>query len=175
MSALAEIRRKTAHDPDRSPSQKQAVRTWLTSMREDYPFALTLTIKPSITDRTDRGVYQRQIRRADCDRIVRRFKQKLNREIFGRRAAENYGLSLKYLAVVEGERSGKALHLHLSIGGLPTHVKPMQLKELVSNARLQVRELNEQLDLKIADSGWMEYITKELGSGDTDNVLWQLA
>ncbi len=175
MSKLAEIRKKMANGAECEPSQKQAVRTWLGGLHQDYPYALTLTIKPSVTEHTERGVYQRQIKRDDCDKIALRFQQKLNREVFGRRAADSYGHTLKYIAVVEGERSCKALHLHLAVGGLPAHIKPMQLQSLVSNARLQVRELNEQFEVNIADSGWLEYITKELGRRDTDNVLWQLA
>lgn len=174
MSKLAEIRRKMAYYEACEASQKQAVRTWLAGMQQDFPFALTLTLKTSVTEKTERGTYQRPIKRDDCDRIALRFQQKLNREVFGRRAADKYGHTLKYLTVVEGERSCKALHLHIALGGLPKHVKPMQLQSLISNARLQVRELNEQFEVNVADSGWLEYITKELGRRDSDNVLWQL-
>ena len=82
---------------------------------------------------------------------------------------------LKYLVVVEGERTGKNLHLHMAIGDLPSYVKWNEVDGLVRNAKLKVAELDEQHKVDIVDSGWMEYLTKELGMKDTDNVLWDLA
>ena len=94
--------------------------------------------------------------------------------MFGK-AAERYGKQLKYLIVVEGERSEKNLHLHLAIGDLPSHVKFNQVANLVKQAKSHVLEIDEQYKVDITDSGWMEYISKEFGAKDTDNVLWQLA
>ena len=58
--------------------------------------------------------------------------------------------------------------------GMLEHVR-IQLRGLVRNAKLKVAELDEQHKVDIVDSGWMEYLTKELGMKDTDNVLWDLA
>ena len=77
--------------------------------------------------------------------------------------------------VIEGERTGKNLHLHIAIGNVPDYVKWSDLDKLVRNAKLRVEELDEQHKVDIVDSGWMEYLTKELGMKDTDNVLWDLA
>jgi hypothetical protein len=64
----------------------------------------------------------------------------------------------------------------MAIGDLPTYVKWNEVDTLVRNAKLSVEGLDEQHKLEIAgDSGWMEYLTKELGKHDTDNVLWDLA
>jgi hypothetical protein len=50
------------------------------------------------------------------------------------------------------------------------------MEALVFNAKQHVAELDEQYKVDLAtNSGWMEYITKEVGRGDSDNVLWQLA
>jgi hypothetical protein len=46
---------------------------------------------------------------------------------------------------------------------------------MVKNAVDLVQELDTQHDVQIMDSGWIDYITKELGRRDTDNVLWHLA
>jgi len=54
-------------------------------------------------------------------------------------------------------------------------VKWNEVDGLVRNAKLRVAELDEQHKVDIVDSGWMEYLTKELGMKDTDNVLWDLA
>ena len=171
---LQEIRTRTAYNPLAVPTQKAATRTWLRGMSKDFPLALTLTLKQTIVETTDRGTYKRKLTRIDCERIAKRFTQKLNREVFGKRGADKFGHSLKYLPVVEGERSNKNLHLHFAIGGLPSHVKLNQLDALVINAKLNVENIDTEHMVDTADSGWIEYITKEVGTKDTDNVLWAL-
>jgi hypothetical protein len=171
---IQEIRDRTAYDPRAKPTQKAATRTWLSGMSKDFPLALTLTLKQTIVETTDRGTHKRKIKHADCERIAKRFIQKLNREVFGKYAAEKGGKSLKYLPVVEGERSNKNLHLHFAIGGLPSHVKFNQFDKLVTKAKLNVENIDAEHAVDIADSGWIEYITKELGTKDTDTVFWSL-
>jgi len=172
---LAEIRNKTAYNPAAKPTLKQAVRSMVANMCKQYPIALTLTIKQNLRIKNNKGVFVRHLERKDCDKIAKRFTQKLNREIFGKRAAEQHGKGLNYFAVVEGERSGKNLHLHIAIGNLPAHIHFNQVDALVCLAKQRVCELNEEHKVVIADSGWIEYITKEVGKSDTDNVLWQLS
>ena len=77
--------------------------------------------------------------------------------------------------VVEGERSCKNLHLHFAIGGLPNYIKFNKFDALVKIAKLQVEHIDAEHKVDICDSGWLEYLTKELGTKDTDNVLWTLA
>ena len=171
---LYEIRRRMAYDPNAKPTQKAAVRTWLGGTTKDYPLALTLTLKQIIVEKTVRGTYKRKLTRIDCEQLARRFIQKLNRQVFGKRAADKFGLGLKYLAVVEGQRSGKNLHLHFAVGGLPGHVRFNQFEALVRKAKSAVENIDAEHEVELADSGWMEYITKEIGAKDTDNVLWTL-
>jgi hypothetical protein len=171
---LQEIRTRTAYDPNALPTQKAAVRAWLGGMSKEFPLSLTLTLKQTIVEKNDRGTYKRKLTRNDCERIARRFTQKLNREVFGKYAAEKGGKSLKYLPVVEGERSNKHLHLHFAVGGLPSHVRFNQFDTLVTNAKLHVEHIDVQHKVDITDSGWIEYITKEVGTKDSDNVLWTL-
>ena len=171
---LQDIRNRTCYDPGAAPTQKAATRAWLHSLFADYPVALTLTLKQSFDVVTAIGCHKRQLARDDCDRIAKRFIQKLNRQVFGH-SAERHGKELKYLVVVEGDRSSKNLHLHLAIGAIPKHVKFNKIANLVEQAKAQVTEIDEQYKVDITDSGWMEYISKELGAKDTDNVLWQLA
>ncbi len=171
---LYEIRKRTAYDPNAKPTQKAVVRSWLTGMRDEFQFAVTLTLKQSMPILTARGAYMRKLRRDDCDAIARRFTQKLNRQAFGK-AAERYNKSLRYFAVVEGQRTDKNLHLHLAVGNFPSTYMPNQFATMVKNAVNLVDTLDSQYDVQIMDSGWTDYITKELGRQDTDNVLWQLA
>lgn len=168
---LAEIRRRTAYTPNALPTVKAATRTWVQSMANDFPLALTLTLKQTIVEETPSGTVRRKLTKLDCERITQRFQQKLNRAVFGK-AAERYGKTLRFLPVVEGERSGKNLHLHFAIGGLPEHVKFNQFDALVCEAKKHVQNVDEQHKVDIADSGWLEYITKETATEHTDNVLW---
>ena len=171
---LYEIRKRTAYEPNAAPTQKNAVRSWLTGLRSEYQFAVTLTLKQHIELKLEHGINYKRLVREDCDRITKRFIQKLNRKVFGK-AAERYGKTLRYLVVVEGERTVKQLHLHLAVGDLPKGYLPNQFATMVKNAADLVREIDAQHDVQIMDSGWTDYITKELGRTDTDNVLWHLA
>lgn len=171
---LEQIRRRTAYDKHSLPTQKQATRIWLSSKSSEYPLALTLTLKQTISEQTAFGTNKHSITRLDCERIAKRFIQKLNKEIYGN-SAKRHNKSLKYLVIVEGERTYKQLHLHMAIGDLPKHVRFNEFEGLVKKAKVRIEEIDTQHKVDIADSGWMEYITKELGTKDTENVLWNLA
>jgi hypothetical protein len=172
---LHQIRQKTAYCQSALPTQKQATRTWLNGLSKQYPIALTLTVKDWIEVKNEKGTYYKCLDKDEIARIAKHFTQKLNGQIFGS-SAKRFGKGLNYLIVIEGERTLKKLHLHMAIGGLPSYVKFNQIDKLVRNAKLSVSELDEQHKVDVAgDSGWVEYLTKELGKHDTDNVLWSLA
>ena len=171
---LAEIRQKTAYQPNAPLTQKAATRLWLVELSKSYPLALTLTLKQTINDSCLTGARKHTLNLADCERIAHRFQQKLNRSVFGQRAADKYGKSLKYIPVVEGQRSNKHLHLHYAIGGLPSYLQLRDFEKLVTTAKIYVENVDAEHRVDITDSGWMEYITKEVGRKDTDNVLWRL-
>lgn len=172
---LVDIRKKLAYNPNAQPTQKHATRTWLASMHTQYQLALTLTVKQVTAVTNAHGTYYKRLDKSEIKRIAEHFTHKLNKQVFGVRAAKSGKKALKYLVVVEGERTYKNWHIHMAIGGLDRHTKWNKFEELVRNAKRSVRELDEQHDLKIMDSGWFDYITKELGKFDTDNVLWELA
>jgi hypothetical protein len=64
--------------------------------------------------------------------------------------------------------------LHMAVGNFPKNISFNQFPIQVQNAIDLVSELDEQHNVQIFDGGWTDYITKELGRKDTDNVLWQL-
>ena len=154
---------------------KQATRDMLVSLYKQYPIALTLTLKQSYPVTNVYGTYIQKLDRDEVRRIARHFTHKFNQQIFGSRAAKKYKKGLNYLIVMEGERTNKNLHLHMAIGGFPCFVKWSKLDGLVTNAKKSIFEIQEQHDIDITDSGWNEYITKEVGKYDTDNVFWDLA
>ena len=171
---LKKIRAMTQYQPNKVVDVKTATRNWLRGKANDYPVALTLTLKQTLVEDTDRGRVYRTLQREDCERIVQRFQQKLNRAVLGRRAAEKYGKRLRYLAVLEGERSNKQLHIHMALGNIPQHIRLNQLPSLIVEAKRTVKHIDEEYNVQIADSGWFDYITKETARTHTDNVLWQL-
>lgn len=154
---------------------KRATRNWLIDMHSDYPFALTLTLKQTLTEQTPVGQRRRAITRHDAVKMAEQFKRKLNRGVFGKRASEKYGKSVKIIPVLEGVRSNKNLHLHFAIGGLPSHIDFDRFTMIVFEAKKYVPNIDQQYDVQNADSGWMDYIVKETSAKDTDNVLWHLA
>ena len=87
---LYEIRKRAGYEANAKQSQKNAVRTWLQSLRADYQFAVTLTIKTSIPVLTERGAHIRRITRRDCDAIAARLIKKLNRQAFRKEPAFSF-------------------------------------------------------------------------------------
>ncbi len=171
---IQQIRQRTAYNPCAKPTQKTATRNWLGGLAKDYPLSLTLTLNQFWEVRNERGVYLQKINRNECKRIAKQFTHSLNKQIFGN-SAKRHKLGLKYLVVMEGERSCKNLHLHMAIGNIPTHVKWNTFDSLVSTAKKRIVEIATEHKVDVVDSGWVEYITKELGRTDTDNVFWELA
>ena len=171
---LQTIRNRIAYESNARPSVKSAAQIWLGSISSNYPIALTLTLKQQLAYTSPKGSVRKRISRDDCEKIAERFIRKLNQQVYGH-AARRYGKGLKYIVVVEGERTSKNLHLHMAIGDVPSHVRLNEMEKLVSQAKLHVDHIDTQHKLDIADSGWMTYITKECGRHDTDNVLWHLS
>lgn len=171
---LEDIRQQLCCKETQIQTVKSATQTWLCSLSNQYPIAINLTLKQTIVYTNPKGTVRRKINRQDCELIAQRFIQKLNQQVFGH-SAKRHGKKLDYLVVVEGERSNKNLHLHMAIGNIPSHIKLNQIEQLVIQAKVLVENIDEQHKVDIADSGWMQYITKECGQHDTDNVLWELA
>lgn len=169
---LERIREITAYKPNARTACKDALRTWLIGQMQQFQFAVTLTLKQSYKVKNGNGVYVHKLRREDCEGIAKRFTQKLNTQAYGH-AAKRYGKGLRYFATVEGVANGKHLHLHFAVGGFEQ--KPMLFKEMVQNAIALVDGMDEQHDVQVMDSGWLEYMTKELNAHSTDNVLWNVA
>ena len=171
---IERIRQKKAFQPNAVATQKQATRDFMRSLHTQYPISLTLTLKQSYPITNANGTYTQTLTRDEARRIARHFTHKLNQQVFGS-SAKRYGKSLKYLIVAEGERTYKNIHLHMAIGGLPSYVKWNELDRLVRDAKQRIREIDGQYKVDLVDSGWAEYITKEVGMTDTENVFWDLA
>jgi hypothetical protein len=169
---LAEIRKRTGHYPN-TLTTKQAATSWLLGLSQQCQFAVTLTFKQTVHIKNERGEQYRALNIDDVERAVARFQQKLNRQMFGN-AAERYGKTLNYLTIAEGLRNHKNLHVHMAVGGWRKGQPFNQFIPMLNKAAALVDQIDSQKDLQIMDSGWTEYICKEIATNDTDNVLWQL-
>ena len=72
----------------------------------------------------------------------------------------------------EDGHGSKRIHLHAALGNFPTAFKLNTLPSLVEKASQQCFEIDYQHKEDICDSGWIEYITKEVGKYNTDKILW---
>lgn len=156
------------------PTLKDEVENWFVSISKNYPLALTLTLKQTNKVVSTKGVAFMAVTTSECRCIAKRFIKKLNRQVFGKRAAEKYGKKLNVIPVVEGDGINKRLHLHFAIGGLPNHITQDDFERKVEIGRQLVAGLDIQYKIDSADSGWLTYIAKEVGKRDTDNILWDL-
>lgn len=173
MYTIAEIRQKLA-TAENTESLKDAVRNYLRSRQLDFQYAVTLTFQPCIKVTTTRGVYSKALDRGDVEKAAAKFKRRLNDIALGS-SAKRHGNSLNYFFVVEGERSCKQMHLHLIVGGELRKIKRCEFMQAVVDAAALCEHIGTQIDVQVPDSGWLEYMTKEVGKHDTENVLWELA
>ena len=173
MWKLDEIRQRTAYE-EQKRTQKDAVRDYLRSRQADFGFALTLTFKPSTLVVNDKGTYYRKLNKDVVADAAAKFKRRLNNIALGS-AAKRHGKSLNYFFVMEGERSSKQLHLHIALGGELKRIGMNGLVKAIEQAAALCEGTGEKIDVQIADSDWLSYMTKEVGKHDTDNVLWELA
>lgn len=169
---IQQIRRITGYNPH-VPTQKTATAGWLAAQSSQYQYAVTLTFVQKLHVSNAHGEYYRTTNREDIEKAVEKFQQKLNLLVF-KNEARRRGRKLSYLPVLEGLRNTKHLHIHMSIGGSPSHILPSEFITLVKKAASLVPLCNQQSDIQIMDSGWMDYMCKEVANTHTDNVLWQL-
>lgn len=170
---LAQIREKVVYLEQPKNDLQMIGRIWAQSQFVGT-VALTLTLKQSICVVTNNGTYYKRLDRNDCHAIAGRFKKKLNQLIYGN-AVKRHQKSLQYLISVEGGSSGMNLHLHMTIGGFPEYVKLIEIENLIIKAKNKIAEVDKEYKADICDSGWAEYIVKEIRKKNTDSILWDLA
>jgi len=170
---LAQIREKVAYLEQPKNDLKMAGRIWAQDQFKGT-VALTLTLKQSVTVVTNCGTYIKRLDREECHKIARRFKKKLNQMVYGN-APRRHQKSLQFLISVEGGAGGLNLHLHMTIGEFPSHIKLNEIEALIIKAKNKIVEINDEYVVKICDSGWSEYVVKKIGKKNTDSILWDLA
>ena len=171
---LAQIREKVAYLEQPKNDLKMAGRIWSQHAFQGT-VAVTLTLKQSFKVVTNYGTYYKRLDRDECQRIAGRFKKKLNQLVYGN-APKRHQKTLKFLVSVEGGAGGLNLHLHMTIGEFPAHIKLNEIEGLIFKAKNKVAEINKEYEVSICyDTGWSEYVVKNIGKTNTDSILWDLA
>ena len=159
---------------------QQAYRQHIDPYSKYVQCAVTLTLKQSAQIRVKRfqnygDEYYEFTEHLDEDKLrstIRFFTANLTSELYGNKARhKNKKLWAKPLviAVVEGRNTQKLTHLHLAIGNIPpTHLSNIAIH--TQNAFKCCDFANKQICIKHVTngSGWLGYITKEVGYTDND-------
>ena len=147
------------------------MRDFVRGFANDYKVALTLTLKQSWYDKCGKMRVMHYLSESDVPRIYERFQWQLNKLVWKQRHYR-HGESLKFFRAWEDGFGTKRIHLHAAIGNFPPGFKLNTLPELVERAARQCYEIDFEHKEDICDSGWLDYITKEVAKHDTDKILW---
>ena len=178
-----ELHKKGAYNT----TKKQVLCDWLaTGGQMRLQFGLTLMPQKLLYKHTAKGDVYRHLNRQELDAAVQRFMELLSKVCY-KQAYKRYGKKLRGIYVLEGERELKDLHAHLALE-ICDYMDAIQFKHSVAKALELSGEFviynetynenrHDRLDkyryrLDAIDSGWITYITKELGRNDTDKVLF---
>ncbi len=169
---LAEIRERVALMEFDKNNCRDAVREMLRPQMKDFEVMLTLTLKQSWHDKNGVMKVKHYLSIEDLPSICERFEHKLNKLVWKSRYTRHKSERLKIIKAWEDGRGTKRKHLHLLIGNLPNHMKFNEFPKLVEDAAKQCYEIDAQYDATLCDTDALDYITKEVGKRNTDNILW---
>ena len=159
---------------------QEAYRQHIEPYSKHLQFAVTLTLNSSALIRVRRfenyGEDFYEFRAfLDEDKLrstIKFFTTQLTNEIFGNKSKhknKQYWAKPLVITAVEGRNTHKLAHLHLAIGNIPsTHIHNIADHIKIAFGRCDFA--NEQRCVKPISSGtgWLGYITKEVGYTDND-------
>ena len=172
---IAEIRKnlgeqKLTEKQRNADQQADQVRRWSSRVK----MALTLQTK-LIVKRDNHRQDQQWI---DLQEDFHRFSSRLNYRLFGnlnRRKPQRY--SLLMIPIIEGRRFSpegeRTLHYHVAIGNLPPEIPLLRFRDLVYAEWATTKFGKMDIELLPADTGWLNYITKESRTGNIECVDWR--
>lgn len=133
---------------------QQAFREYADFSGWNAPYAVTLTLRQSITN----GLHRVGLTPELAQQNLRHFLNMLNNQTLGS-AFKNYGKAIPVIPVLEGGQF-KRLHYHLAIDCPRDNLKeefPQLVQRLWSRTQWGYDEVDIQAD---ADNGWISYMTK---------------
>lgn len=168
---LFEIRQIIQESELHRPNCRTETRQFLLGLETNYQVALTLTLKQKWFDKCGQMRVDHYLSKGDIPYIYERFQHQLNKLVWRNRYTR-FDDKLQFIRVWENGNGSKRIHLHAALGNFPKDFKLNTLPMLIERAASQCYEVDSQHKETICDSGWIEYITKEVGKKDTDKILW---
>jgi hypothetical protein len=150
---------------------RSEIRAYLNSMHNQFQVAMTITLHDVWFGKNGLMKVKHPLVAEDLPKICERLESKLNKLVW-KNGFVRYDKSLNFFKVWEDGHGTKKPHLHYAVGNFPSDFKMNTLPGLVEKASGECFEIDLQHKEDICDSGWLEYITKEVGKKDTDKVLW---
>lgn len=152
---------------------QQASIEWMIQHKDDFNYAVTLTLKSYRRLRNDRGQAVEQLSHFEAKRTLRYFVMRLNIALFGK-AAKRFGRSVSIIPVLEGHSADKRLHYHCAIGGLPENMSVGEIDAAVRDAWSKTPFGYDEIRLKpISSVDWFSYMGKEIGFKNADVLDWE--
>ena len=166
---IREIVSKFEHD---KPNCRTAIRQFLTQFGNDYQVGLTLTLNQKWYTMNGLMRVDHYLTEKDLPKIYERFEHKLNKFIWKQKYYRYNAERIQFFRAWENGNGTKRIHLHAALGNFPQGFKFNTLPKLVEMASKECYEIDHQHKEEICGSGWLEYITKEVGEDNTDKILW---
>ncbi|NIF55566.1 hypothetical protein F3J19_26335 [Burkholderia sp. Ax-1724] len=149
---------------------RQETQDWMCKHASNFTHAVTLTMKSRCEYMGPKGLMQRYLTEIEAKENFRQFIQCLNSIVYGN-AAKRFGASVHVIPVLEGLATNKQLHYHCMIGNFRVGADEALIDSAIRTAWLKTDFGNFQIDIQsLTPEGWIDYITKEVGIGDADNV-----
>lgn len=135
-----------------------------------FTHAVTLTMKQSRIVATNTGQMVQRLTEIEAKDNFRYFVKRLNASMFGN-ASKRHAKTVYVIPVLEGMASSKQLHYHCMMGSFRNGATNELITAAIRDAWLKTNFGNVEIDVQsMYDNGWIDYITKEVGMGDADNV-----
>jgi len=173
MSRLELIRllaKANQQDDVNSKAQEMLIGNFM-SYADKLQFGLTLQTRvvPS------RDSIKRDMQRADIAEDARHFWRRVNYELWGvaaKRFPEKCGLLT--LSFLEGGMFApdgfRTFHFHVGVGNVPPDIGVLEFTKLIRSEWAKTRYGTNDIDLKPASTGMLNYVTKEMMRGNWDSV-----
>jgi len=169
---LSEIREHLIKNQLNKPNCRDVTRQFLVGMSSQYQVALTLTLKQKWFNKNGQMRIEHYLTKEDVPKIYERFEYKLNKLVWKHKYYRHKEEGIRFLKAWEDGQGSKRIHLHAALGNFPKKFKFNTLPKLIEKAASECYEIDIEHDEQICDSGWIEYITKEVGKDNTDKILW---
>ena len=122
-----------------------------------------------------RDLIKRDMQRADVSEDARHFWRRVNYKIWGvaaKRFPKKCGLLT--LSFLEGGMFApdgfRTFHFHVGVGNVPSEISLMDFRNLIRTEWAKTRYGTNDIDIKPASTGILNYVTKEMMKGNWDCV-----